>query len=164
MKFKLLLFLLFLITNLHANSDREDLHSKIKSLKFKGIDSEIVSHEFSVNSLLKAMKKNARNKAAIHDTFSRGSYSFDKLKSKFFNISSWQPEFCEELNLLKSLDITECFNKLINIIGPYSEKKFSVLYLNGDEESADFKVLYLFFKNKKSDYLLLRLNIQEERY
>ena len=111
----------------------------------------------SPESILKKIKEKESKGAYIVKADIHSKMTFQDLEKKHLSERSWYPRFCEKI--VSGEKIRKCAKELKNKL---PSSKFSYLYINGDKNSSDFKVIHLLFskKNKKTHY---KLTIQDER-
>ena len=161
---KLTLIFLVLAFALNSFADSKVLTAKEK---IDQINSDLITANFApanmkTSEILKMLKEHEELSAYLYQSYLEADYSTDQLEKYYFSEDSWYPQFCNDV-LGDKEDIQACFNGIKSILSPLGDK-FGFLYLNGDEDSSDFKTINLVYSVKgESEKLIITLKIHEER-
>ncbi len=87
--------------------------------------------------------------------------------SFIFDVVGWQPIFCESFVSIDLKADSSCRMNLSRVLTPLDTLGFEntgMLYVNGDDQTDDYKVLYIIGKNvSESEFVVTKLTIWDER-
>lgn len=161
---KLTLTLLVLVFAIHTYADSKVLTAKDK---IDQLNSDLITANFApanmeTTEILRMLKEQEELNSYLYQSYLEPSYSAAELEKYYFAQDSWYPQFCQDL-IKADEDIAACFKAISSILSPLGEK-FGFLYVNGDEDSSDFKTITLVYSVKgENEKLIVTLKVHEER-
>ncbi len=123
----------------------------------KSIITEIFYTDQANHTIL-SLILNDSSEATIYDSKIVDNMNFTELSNKHLTQLSFYPRFCKDL--VTTIDISDCASQLQEVLPPGN---FSYLYMNGDQNSSDFKIIHLIHSSNTDMKTLTTLIIQDER-